>query len=153
MRDFSDDEATILTVGYEKREITEYVLQLTNANIEVLVDVRDRPLSRKKGFSKRSLSQAVEAAGIKYVHVQALGDPKPGRDAARAGHYGLFHQIFSKHMQTHEAQNALAELAKDTSGLKICLTCFERDHTCCHRSIVAERLAQLTGRKIRHLEV
>jgi uncharacterized protein (DUF488 family) len=153
MRDFSEDRATILTVGYEKCEIDAYVRRLTTANIEVLVDVRERPLSRKKGFSKRALSQAVEAAGIRYVHVQALGDPKPGREAAKAGQYDLFLQIFSNHMQTHEAQDALSELANDTSGMKICLTCFERDHTCCHRSIVAERLATLTGRTIRHLEV
>lgn len=153
MRDFSERKTTIHTVGYEKSEITAYVSRLLTANVEVLIDVRERPLSRKKGFSKRMLSEAVEAVGIKYFHVQALGDPKPGRDAAKAGNYDLFVRIFSNHMQTKEAKEALSDLAINTTGMNICLTCFERDHTTCHRSIVADQLSVLTGGTIRHLEV
>lgn len=149
----ADFETTIHTVGYEKTDVESYVERLKNAEVQVLVDVRERPISRKRGFSKRALSEAVEAAGIRYVHVQALGDPKPGRDAARAGQHELFVEIFSGHMRSEAAQEALTTLAEDIGGLRICLTCFERDHTCCHRTIVAEQLAALTNGKIMHLTV
>ncbi|MDT1061872.1 DUF488 domain-containing protein [Paracoccus sp. CPCC 101403] len=149
----NDLGTTIHTVGYEKTDVHAYVECLKDASVQVLVDVRERPISRKKGFSKRALAEAVEAAGIRYIHVQALGDPKPGRDAARAGEHDRFVEIFSGHMKSEQAQEALASLAEDIGGLRICLTCFERDHTCCHRTIVAEQLAALTNGKIEHLKV
>lgn len=150
------EEATataIHTLGYEKTDVDKFVQRLLDANIEVLVDVRDRPISRKKGFSKTALSEAVSNAGMEYHHVRALGDPKPGRDAARAGQMNLFRKIFSTHMKTTEAQEALAQLAKDSEGKSICLLCFERDHETCHRSIVAAQLSQMTGADVTHLKV
>lgn len=155
MRDFSETavQTRILTVGYEKSELASYIDRLVEAKVEVLVDVRERPISRKRGFSKRALSEAVTSAGIRYLHVQELGDPKPGRDAARAGQHAEFMAIFTAHMKTDAAQGALAELAESISGLKICLTCFERDHTSCHRSVVATQLAELTGATVQHLKV
>lgn len=156
MRDLVNCDAArtkIQTVGYEKSDLAQYIERLVAAGVEVLVDVRDRPISRKKGFSKKSLSAAVEAAGIQYMHVQALGDPKPGRDAARAGDYEAFVSIFTSHLHSDRAQAALVELAADIGGKNVCLTCFERDHRCCHRSIVADELAEMTGGLIEHLSV
>jgi len=155
LRDFNDDVPTgrILTVGYEKSDLRSYIKRLQDACVDVLVDVRDRPISRKKGFSKKALAEAVSSAGIKYVHVQDLGDPKPGRDAARAGEMEAFRTIFGEHMKSPNAQAALADLALDLAGRRICLTCFERDHHSCHRSIVAEQLSKLTGAPIHHLKI
>jgi uncharacterized protein (DUF488 family) len=155
MRDFSQAsvETTIHTVGYEKSELHAYIERLRLAKVEVLVDVRERPISRKKGFSKKALAEAVQLAGIEYVHVQALGDPKEGRDAARAGQHKLFVKIFSTHMTTDVARTALSALASDIAGRNVCLTCFERDHECCHRAIVADELAVLTGGVVKHLKV
>jgi uncharacterized protein (DUF488 family) len=144
---------TIHTVGYEKTDIDQYVARLLSAKVEMLIDVRERPISRKKGFSKNVLASAVEAAGIQYMHVQELGDPKPGRDAARAGQHELFVKIFSTHMKTAGARGALHALARSVEGKNVCLTCFERDHESCHRQIVADQLADLTGGTVRHLKV
>lgn len=155
MRDFSTagNETTIHTVGYEKTDLAVYIEKLVEAQIEVLVDVRERPISRKRGFSKKALAEAVEAAGMKYVHVQALGDPKPGREAARAGQHAKFVEIFMSHLRSDVGQEALTDLANKVGGRNICLTCFERDHECCHRTIVADHLAELTGGTVRHLKV
>lgn len=154
MRDLVAEQSTVIhTVGYEKTEIGNYVRTLTEAGIELLVDVRERPLSRKRGFSKNKLKEAVQAAGMSYLHVQQLGDPKPGRDAARSGNHSLFVEIFSDHMALPETIAAVDDLAQKIAGKKVCLTCFERDHLCCHRTIVAEHLAGLTGAVIHHLKV
>jgi hypothetical protein len=50
-------------------------------------------LSRKKGFSKTALRERLEAEGIAYFHFVELGDPKPGRDAARAGRFAEFKKV------------------------------------------------------------
>lgn len=154
MRDLVADPSTVIhTVGYEKSDLPSYLDRLTEAGIDVLVDVRDRPQSRKPGFSKKKLQEAVEAVGMRYLHVQQLGDPKTGRDAARSGNHDLFLRIFNAHMALPETLEAVENLADQTSGLRICLTCFERDHRCCHRSIVAEHLSRLTGASVHHIEV
>lgn len=146
-------EDPIFTIGYEKSNIDDFVSRLSDAEIDVLVDVRELPLSRKKGFSKNGLNAAVREAGIDYLHVKALGDPKPGRDAARAGNHDLFVEIFTQHMDGEDAQTALTELADTLKGKRICLTCFERHHEGCHRKIVAERLSALVGAPIEHIAV
>lgn len=146
-------EEQIFTIGYEKSTIDDFVNRLADAEIDVLVDVRELPLSRKKGFSKNGLNAAVREAGIDYMHVKALGDPKPGREAARAGNHDLFVEIFTQHMDGKDAQSALTELADAVKGKRICLTCFERHHEGCHRKIVAERLSALVGAPIEHIAV
>ena len=135
---------TISTIGYEGATIEAFVAMLQDASIDVLIDVRDLPLSRKKGFSKNQLAQNLEAAGIDYIHLKGLGDPKEGRNAARAGNYELFRKIFGRHMETEIALRDIDIAAKLVKARRGCLMCFECHHEKCHRSIVAERLARMT---------
>lgn len=130
----------IYTVGYEGTDIERFVQTLKLVGVEQLVDVRAVPISRKKGFSKNGLRERVEAEGIRYIHLSALGDPKPGRDAARAGRYDQFRKIYAKHISEPAAQDCLKVLATLIVDAPTCLMCFERDPTECHRSIVASKL-------------
>jgi uncharacterized protein (DUF488 family) len=144
---------TIATIGYEGSTIERFVAALSHASIDVLIDVRDVPLSRKKGFSKNGLAQILADADIEYVHLKGLGDPKDGRDAARAGEYDLFQKIFSRHMRTKIALHDLDIAADIVRARRACLMCFECHHSKCHRSIVAERLAQITQLTVTPLTV
>lgn len=142
------------TIGYERADLEDFVDTLQAAEIEVLVDIRDRAQSRRKGFSKTALSSRLADAGIRYVHYRELGDPKEGREAARAGRFKEFERIFNRVMKTKSAQDALTELEELLSdNLKICLLCYERSHSSCHRKIVAEELQGRTGFSPRHLGV
>ena len=76
---------TLATIGYEGSSLEDFVATLLAANINTLVDVREVPVSRRKGFSKNALREVLEDAGLTYVHLIGLGDPKEGRDAAREG--------------------------------------------------------------------
>lgn len=129
------------TIGYEGTDIDSFVRCLVKADIEVLVDVRELPLSRKKGFSKNGLRTAVEKIGIKYIHLRSLGDPKPGRAAAKAGKKNEFRRIFDAHLQTSQAQVGLEELRSSALAQRACIMCFEKDHSACHRDIVASELS------------
>jgi uncharacterized protein (DUF488 family) len=108
-------------------------------------------MSRKPGFSKRILGTSAEARGIRYVHLQALGTPKAGREAARAGRAGEMERIFATHMATEVARAALGAARDIVTSAPTCLLCFERDPHFCHRRIVAGMLAAETGQAIEHL--
>lgn len=58
---------TVYTIGYEGTDIERFVKTLTAVGVEAVADVRAVPLSRKKGFSKNSLREHLESAGIKYL--------------------------------------------------------------------------------------
>ena len=141
----------ILTAGYEGRVQDELLDMLVAAGARVLVDVRAVPMSRKPGFSKKILGASAEARGIRYVHLQPLGTPKPGRDAARAGRADEMARIFAAHMRTEPALAALGAARDIVQGTRSCLLCFERDPHFCHRRIVAEMIAGETGQAIEHL--
>lgn len=130
----------VYTIGYEGTDIDRLVETLKTVDVRVLADVRAVANSRKKGFSKSALRERLEAEGIAYEHFAELGDPKPGRDAARAGRYEEFRKIYNTHLSGIEPQAALNVLAEVAGSETTCLMCFERDPIDCHRSIVSDNL-------------
>jgi len=141
----------LFTIGYEGCTIADVVGALKEARIGLLIDVRAVPQSRKPGFSKRQLAAALDEQGIRYVHLQALGTPKPGRDAVRAGHPEWMETIFRAHMEGDQPQAELADAAGLARGTRACLLCFEQDPMQCHRRIVAEMITADTGQYVTHL--
>jgi len=140
----------ICTIGYESGTIAAFIRTLKDACVELILDIRAAPVSRKKGFSKTRLAAHLTEAGIGYRHLRGLGTPKRGRDAARAGDVESFERIFLAHMDEPEALVDFGEaiaLAKDQT---VCLLC-QRDPEHCHRLIVANRMVAETGRELRHL--
>ncbi|PWK75673.1 DUF488 domain-containing protein [Aminobacter sp. AP02] len=132
---------SVFTIGYEGTDIDRFLRTLQIVGIETVADVRAIPLSRKKGFSKNTLKARLEEVGIKYLPLSALGDPKPGREAAKAGDLAKFRHIYSAHVDRPDSALVIAELAKTAERTKVCLLCFERDPKTCHRLIVGERMA------------
>jgi uncharacterized protein (DUF488 family) len=141
------------TIGYEGTTIDAVLDRLRAARVKLLIDVRAVAASRKPGFSKRQLAAGLDGVGIGYVHLQGLGTPKPGRDAVRAGHPERMKPIFMTHMQGERARAELAEAIGLARGTRACLLCFERDHTTCHRALVAEMIVAETGQPVTHLAV
>ncbi|WP_072297728.1 DUF488 family protein [Paracoccus sp. SM22M-07] len=143
--------SVLFTVGYEGTDIDRFVRTLKAAGVERLADVRAVAVSRKAGFSKKKLAARLAEEGILYRHFVALGDPKPGREAARAGKFDLFRSIYGEHIQTPSAQASLQELTEFTRSAATCLLCFERDPTACHRTIVAHSVIEDTEFEIFNL--
>jgi uncharacterized protein (DUF488 family) len=141
----------LFTIGYEGCTIADVLGALKEARVGLLIDIRAVPRSRKPGFSTRQLAAALDEQGIRYVHLQALGTPKAGRDAVRAGHPERMERIFRVHMEGDQPQAELADAAGLTRGARACLLCFERDPMQCHRRIVAEMIAEDTGQQVAHL--
>jgi uncharacterized protein (DUF488 family) len=145
--------APLYTVGYEKALLGDVVASLAAAGVSTLIDVRDRPISRRPGFSKRQLAATIEEAGMRYVHLQALGTPPEGRLANRRREWDRFWGIVEEKLARPEAELALQEAGDIARAAPSCLICYEADWQICHRRRVAEILAQHYGFAVSHLAV
>jgi len=143
--------STLRTIGYESASLEGFLAALRRARVSLLIDIRAVAVSRRKGFSKTALAAALRDAGIGYLHLRDLGDPKPGREAARAGRMSEFRTIYNTHLRGAAAQAALAEAARVVKHRAACLLCYEAEPAGCHRSIVAAEIARKTGLAIQHL--
>lgn len=138
------------SIGYEKRDIRQFLDLLTRNRIELLVDVRANPVSRKPSFSKSGLANSLSKSGIGYLHMPSLGiessmrkNLKTDADYAELFRYYRIHLSFRKEDVT--------ELAKLGFRKRIALMCFERDHLHCHRGILAEVLERGYCLKVENL--
>lgn len=142
----------LFTIGYEQTPPKSVLDELEKAGVKLLVDVRAVTSSRRPGFSKNQLAAALDERGISYVHLQALGTPKEGRLAARSGDIKTLERIYNAHLKKPEAKEEMDELAALTlKAGPVCLLCYERDHTNCHRTFIAEIIEKRDGVKIENL--
>jgi uncharacterized protein (DUF488 family) len=142
----------LFTIGYEQSRPGPVLKALKDARVQLLVDTRAVTASRKPGFSKRQLAASLDEICIRYLHLQKLGTPAEGRNAARLGDMKELLRIYNRHLKTHDAVEAMDELISIVrSGQRVCLLCFERDPNHCHRSRIAEIVAKRTGAKITDL--
>ncbi len=60
---------TVFAIGYEDLNIDTFVSMLAEYNIGTVVDIRELPVSRKRGFSKTALAGRLNPSGLEYVHM------------------------------------------------------------------------------------
>jgi uncharacterized protein (DUF488 family) len=142
----------LFTIGYEQTPSKAVLDELQHAGVKLLVDVRAVAASRRPGFSKTQLAAGLDERGISYLHLRGLGTPKQGREAARSGKFDTLHRIYAAHLKTPQAKEELDELASlvKKSG-PVCILCYERDHTHCHRQWIAEVIEDRDGVTIENL--
>jgi uncharacterized protein (DUF488 family) len=142
----------LLTIGYEGREIDEFVLRLKSFNVTHLIDVREIPLSRKKGFSKSTLGQRLQDVNIEYVHAKPLGSPAAIRNKLKSDwDYKSFFKAYSEYLSRN--MDAVEKVHQYLFDGVTCIMCFERFPEKCHRSIVADKIKEYDGNglKIKHI--
>ena len=131
----------IFTIGYESTTVAEFIGALQSAGVKRVIDVRAVPTSRRPGFSKTPLRNALAEEGIDYVHLRALGTPADGRAAARAGRHDDLERIYAGQLELPEAiaQGAqMVDLAKEQPSA---LLCYEREPSGCHRTLLLGAVA------------
>lgn len=126
---------TLFTIGYERSILRDFIDALTALGVDTVLDIRELPLSRKKGFSKSALATALKKAGIKYRHERALGCPPVIRNQLRTdGDYVKYFRGFNRYLASQI--NLIDTLVTELDG-RVALLCYERDAAYCHRSSVA----------------
>jgi uncharacterized protein (DUF488 family) len=132
----------IFTIGYEGATMDEFMAALARAGVEQVLDVRALPLSRRPGFSKSSLAASLAEQGIGYVHLKALGTPKPGRDAAKKGDRAMLEAVYAGQLDLPEAQVQAEQMMALAAEKPSALLCFERDPAMCHRTLLLHAVGQ-----------
>lgn len=140
-------QKTLFTSGYEGIRLEDFIGQLKENNVQILIDIRERPLSRKKGFSKKSLTAALAAEDINYLHIKELGSPSELRKKLREDKdYSYFFDEFSNYLSSKkESLLEVLEIIQNSIG---CLLCYEKSHEECHRKLVVEELLQMNSNEI-----
>jgi uncharacterized protein (DUF488 family) len=136
------------SIGYEAyRDNADFVGILRAAGVRRLIDVRELPISRRRGYAKTALSNAAAALGIEYVHVRALGNPKPYRDLYKSGRRAEGRLAYHKHL-LREQRTALDDLVVLLREKPSALMCLERDPCACHRTVIIEALQEELGLRL-----
>ncbi len=121
----------ICTIGYEKRTPDEFVDALRTAGVEQLIDIRQLPLSRRKGFSKTPLAAILAGVDIAYVHLRNAGNPFRHFDDNILA-------LYAGHLQS--SPEIVDEVLEVATAKRSALMCLERDHAQCHRSVLSAAL-------------
>ncbi len=143
---------TVATVGYEGLTLPDFLALLKRCKVSRIIDVREMPISRKPGFGKTAMSRALDSEGIGYVHFPELGCPKEVRNVYRQTHDWAWYTVhFKRYLEGQE--EALHAVRKTVESERCALLCFEKDFNFCHRTYVAEKLADLSDEpfRIEHL--
>jgi len=145
------DNVILFTIGYEGISFENYVNSLIRNDIRLLCDVRKNPLSRKFGFSKRSLAILLPKLGIRYLHIPELGILSQNRKNLHSP--ADYKQLFREYQKSLPNKKQYLLQLHDVlrSKKRIALTCFEKDPSFCHRHCVSDWLAKETGIEVCHL--
>ncbi len=144
----------ILTIGYSGFESTSFVQMLLQHEIAVLIDVREIPLSRKRGFSKTALRLTLESAGIEYRHYGALGSTRALRSTVRETQdYPAFFKGVRQRLAQPEGVIAMDEVVKVARFRRSCLMCVCPDWGHCHRRCVIEEFLSQSSMSVEHISL
>lgn len=142
------------TLGYQLRDLSEFISELQDAQVDLVVDVRETPWSRKKGFSKTALRDGLAQANIGYLHARFAGNPKELRRSA-VDHQDCLEKYEDYLERSPAVLEQLTELVREGVGdaRRICFICYERHPADCHRKILLERWRRdrRTAIPVRHL--
>ncbi len=136
-----ENKTVLFTIGYEGISLEEYLVRLLKNDVKVLVDVRNKPLSMKYGFSKNKLRKFCENLEIQYVHIPEVGIQSDQRQELNTqGDYDKLFAVYCKSNlpKTINLQRQILDLLKKNQ--RIALTCFEANICQCHRKHLAEAI-------------
>lgn len=152
-------EPGIFTIGYEGRNIDQFLGVLVNNGIELLVDVRNNPFSMKFSFVKGNLIDALrfpnieetsKLANVMYLHIPELGIVGSKRKNLETDEdYEKLFVGYKEHILTH-FMNVIDKIIKLGKQKRIALMCFEKDEKHCHRGVLSAIL-QKQGIEVRSI--
>ena len=143
---------TLYSVGHSNRDLEELIGLLRTRGVDLLVDVRTAPGSRRyPQFGRVALAEALGRAGIEYVHLPELGGlRRPRPDSPNTGWRNQSFRGYADHMQTAEWEAGLRRLIDLTRDREAAVMCAEAVPWRCHRSLIADAL-WVRGIVVRHL--
>ncbi len=141
----------VYTTGYEGKSVEAFFNHLLKKGIKAVIDVRANPISRKYGFAGSRLRQFCENLGFEYLHFPSLG--VSSNDRIGLGSFASYQHLLSQYEKTilPKRHTEVKKLGQFMIQKPSVLVCVEQDFQCCHRSRLANSVADITGMKISHL--
>lgn len=142
----------LYTVGHSTRSLAELVAILRAHCVELLVDVRRFPASRRHPhFSRQSLERGLSAAGIGYLWLEGLGGRRPGRkDSPHTAWRVAGFSSYADHMESAEFEQAARKLLDRAREATAAVMCAEALPERCHRRLLSDWLT-VRGVQVVHL--
>jgi uncharacterized protein (DUF488 family) len=147
-----DNAVRIYSVGHSNRTAAELLELLREADIQLLVDVRRFPASRRHPhFASAALEETLRAARIAYRHEEDLGGHRKARGGTRnAGLAEEPFRAYADHMQSPAFRRAVERLRRDACARTTAVMCAEASPARCHRRLLSDHLASY-GARVVHL--
>ena len=132
----------IWTIGHSTRSLDEFANILMAHQVEVLVDVRSYPGSRRyPQFNQASLAESLSRLGIGYTHLALLGGRrKPNVDSKNTAWKNASFRAYADHMKAEEFKEGVRELLELATRTRTAIMCAEAVWWRCHRSLIADYL-------------
>lgn len=141
----------VYTLGYEKESVESFFRKLMQEGIQCLIDVRNNPISRKFGFSRRGLENFSGKLNIRYCHFPDLGIPSRMRTSIKTERdYEILFKTYETEILPKSAEKR-CEVNRIFENSRAVLVCYEKNETLCHRHRLAMAIARDTELPIRHL--
>ena len=147
-----DSPRTVHTVGHSTRTI-DALIELQRAHaIELLVDVRRWPASRRyPHFNRALLAASLKASDIEYLWRGDLGGfRKPASDSRNTGWRVAAFRAYADFMLTDEFDQIMKEMETIADENRIALMCAEAVPWRCHRQLLADAFL-VRGWTVRHI--
>lgn len=149
MADGNGSQHAIHTIGYAGRDLAGFLAALEEAGVAGIVDIRERPYSRKRDFNKKALSAALAEHGLSYTSRPDLGIPSAERKGVDTDEQEA--ALLARYRERLDDRDDLGELARQVAEHPLALMCMESNPAHCHRSMLAAVLSEMTGQDVVHL--
>ena len=130
------------TIGHSTRQIEDFVGLLQTHSIQLLIDVRAIPYSRRNPqFCKDALAQSLAGAEVRYAGLPALGGRRQSRPGSiNAGWRNSSFRGYADYMQTAPFGTVLEALIALAGDSRTAVMCAEAVPWKCHRQLIADTL-------------
>ncbi len=142
----------IFTVGHSTRSAEEFARILKAHGVQVLVDVRSFPGSRRfPQFNRTILAESLAESGIEYKHEPRLGGRRrPRADSLNTAWKNASFRAYADYMETEEFKEGLEDLLELAADKRVAVMCAEALWWRCHRSLISDYL-KASGNKVVHI--
>lgn len=143
----------IATVGHGTLAPTELVALLRGAGVEMVVDIRRYPGSRRwPQFGRDRMARWLGLGGLHSRWLEALGGRRSGRpDSPNTALRNRQFRAYADHMASHEFADAVRALHRIATVQRVAVMCSESVWWRCHRRLLADHLVLVDGAEVGHL--
>jgi uncharacterized protein (DUF488 family) len=143
---------SVWTIGHSTLAIDEFVSRLASFEIELLIDVRSFPGSRRyPQFNKEQLRESLAVAPIRYEHFPQLGGRRKARsDSLNVAWRNESFRGYADHMETDEFRRSVESLIELARQQRVAIMCSEAVWWRCHRSMISDYL-KVKGIEVIHI--